>query len=373
MNSQASLLQRFKDIAAGIVEPLAQKTDEEARFPEEALAALARAGLMGLPYPKEAGGAGSTYREYIEGVEILARACASTAVCYATHVALACYPIWAFGTSEQKEAFLRPLLEGRNLGAFALTEREAGTDVGALHTTAVRARGGYVLNGGKIYITNAGRAHTYIVFARTGGPGPGGISAFLVSHQDKGLFLPPPQKKLGIRGAWTGELLLRDLILPENRRIGKENEGFAIAMKALSIGRIGIAAQATGIAQRALEESLHRLTRRKQFGSLLAEFQGLRWKAADMYTRIEASRQLTIHAAELLDKGCSIGTASSAAKLFASESAVQCTAEAMQIAGGEGYMSGSVVERLYRDAKITQIYEGTSEVQRIVIAKYLLT
>ena len=350
MNSQASLLQRFKDIAAGIVEPLAQKTDEEARFPEEALAALARAGLMGLPYPKEAGGAGSTYREYIEGVEILARACASTAVCYATHVALACYPIWAFGTSEQKEAFLRPLLEGRNLGAFALTEREAGTDVGALHTTAVRARGGYVLNGGKIYITNAGRAHTYIVFARTGA-----------------------QKKLGIRGAWTGELLLRDLILPENRRIGKENEGFAIAMKALSIGRIGIAAQATGIAQRALEESLHRLTRRKQFGSLLAEFQGLRWKAADMYTRIEASRQLTIHAAELLDKGCSIGTASSAAKLFASESAVHCTAEAMQIAGGEGYMSGSVVERLYRDAKITQIYEGTSEVQRIVIAKALLT
>ena len=363
----------FTDIAEHVAEPRAEIIDKEARFPDEAFAELGRHHLMGLPYPHEVGGGGASYQDYVQGVEILSRACAATGCCYTTHVGLACYPLWRFGSDSQQQMFLRPMFEGRYLGSFALTERQAGTDVGGILTTAERVGGGYLLNGSKIYITNAGRAYVYIVFARTGKGRTQDISAFVVTRDDEGLVVSPPQQKMGIRGAWTSKVQFENLYVPESRRISDEGDGFFIAMESLNIGRLGIAAQATGIAQRALKESCSHLRQRRQFGRSLSEFQGLRWKIADMYARIEASHRLVLHAALLLDRGEGVKSAASAAKLLASETAVQCASEAVQIAGGEGYLIGSTVERLYRDAKITQIYEGTSEVQKMILAESLLS
>ena len=320
---------------------MAERCDEESLFCGESVRALADAGFMGLPYPPEQGGRGSSYESYVRCVERLSKACPSVGVTYATHVGLACHPLHAFGSPMQKESFLRPMLRGDKLGAFALTEPEAGSDVGAIATTAELDGGFYVINGHKIFITNAGRADIYILFARTGGQGTEGLSAFVVCSDDAGLLISAPQRKMGIRGAQTCELFLRNLCIPADRLIGRPGDGFRIAMETLDGGRLGIAAQAVGIADAAFDEACVRLKERRQF---------------------------TLYAARLRDGGKRFRAEASAAKLVASEAAVWCASEAVQICGGSGYLQGSVAERLYRDAKITQIYEGTSEVQRMVIA-----
>lgn len=351
---------------------MAERCDEESLFCGESVRALADAGFMGLPYPPKLGGRGSSYESYVRCVERLSKVCPSVGVTYATHVGLACHPLHAFGSPMQKESFLRPMLRGDKLGAFALTEPEAGSDVGAIATTAELDGGFYVINGHKIFITNAGRADIYILFARTGGQGTEGLSAFVVCSDDAGLLISAPQRKMGIRGAQTCELFLRNLCIPADCLIGRPGDGFRIAMETLDGGRLGIAAQAVGIADAAFDEARARLKERRQFGRALEHFQGLRWKAADMWAKVEAARQLTLYAARLRDGGKRFRAEASAAKLVASEAAVWCASEAVQICGGSGYLQGSVAERLYRDAKITQIYEGTSEVQRMVIASGVL-
>ncbi len=368
----SSVSERLAEVVSTVVRPMAAQCDEESLFCGAAIRALAKAGLMGLPYPESMGGGGCSHECYVRCVEQLSGACAATGVTYATHVALACYPLFAFGTSTQKETFLRPMLTGEKLGAFALTEPEAGTDVASLSTVAERDGAFYVVNGHKIFITNAGRADTYILFARTEEAGPEGISAFIVSREDAGLVISAPQRKMGICAAQTGELFFRNLCIPADRILGRAGDGFRIAMETLDGGRLGIAAQAVGIASAAVEESCRRLRSRRQFGRALEHFQGLRWKVADMWARTEAARQLVLHAARLRDAGQPFRTEASAAKLIASETAVFCASEAVQICGGSGYLKGSAAERLYRDAKITQIYEGTSEVQRMVIASSIL-
>ena len=369
---EATLWQRLDEIITRTVRPMAERCDEESLFCGESVRALADAGFMGLPYPPELGGRGSSYESYVRCVERLSKACPSVGVTYATHVGLACHPLHAFGSPMQKESFLRPMLRGDKLGAFALTEPEAGSDVGAIATTAELDGGFYVVNGHKVFITNAGRADVYILFARTGGQGTEGLSAFVVCSDDAGLLISAPQRKMGIRGAQTCELFLRNLCIPADRLIGRPGDGFRIAMETLDGGRLGIAAQAVGIADAAFDEACVRLKERRQFGRTLEHFQGLRWKAADMWAKVEAARQLTLYAARLRDGGKRFRAEASAAKLVASEAAVWCASEAVQICGGSGYLQGSVAERLYRDAKITQIYEGTSEVQRMVIASGVL-
>ena len=369
---EATLWQRLDEIITRTVRPMAERCDEESLFCGESVRALADAGFMGLPYPPEQGGRGSSYESYVRCVERLSKVCPSVGVTYATHVGLACHPLHAFGSPMQKESFLRPMLRGDKLGAFALTEPEAGSDVGAIATTAELDGGFYVINGHKIFITNAGRADIYILFARTGGQGTEGLSAFVVCSDDAGLLISAPQRKMGIRGAQTCELFLRNLCIPADRLIGRPGDGFRIAMETLDGGRLGIAAQAVGIADAAFDEACVRLKERRQFGRTLEHFQGLRWKAADMWAKVEAARQLTLYAARLRDGGKRFRAEASAAKLVASEAAVWCASEAVQICGGSGYLQGSVAERLYRDAKITHIYEGTSEVQRMVIASGVL-
>lgn len=369
---ESKMWHSLNDIITLTVEPHSSRCDNESLFCGDAIQAFAKAGFMGLTYPVEAGGCGGSYEFYVRCVEKISKACAATGVTYATHVALASYPLYAFGSLLQKEIFLRELLKGDKLGAFALTEPDAGTDVGAITTTAELDGGFYVINGHKIFITNAGRADIYILFARTSGTDKDGLSAFIVCKDDAGLQISAPQRKMGIRGAQTCELFFHNLCIPMDRLIGKAGDGFHIAMETLDVGRLGIAAQSVGIAEAALDEAKKNLQKRRQFGRELERFQGLRWKLADMWTKIEAARQLTLYAARLRDEGKSFRTEAAAAKLIASEAAVWCASEAVQICGGYGYLQGSVAERLYRDAKITQIYEGTSEVQRMVIASSLL-
>lgn len=357
--------------AAALAADLADTLDAEARFPAEALRMLADRGLMGLPYPVALGGGGASYTDYIKGVELLAQACASTAVVYCTHVALACHPLFAFGTAAQQQTFLRPLLRGECLGAFALTEPEAGTDVGSMATRATRVGQDYVLHGRKTFITNAGQAGVYIVFARTADDRRKGLSAFVVTPDDAGFCCGDVQPKLGIRAAHTRELFFEGVRLSADRLLGAEGQGFRIAMATLDGGRVGIAAQATGIAAAALNLAVQRLKSREQFGKPLSSFQGLRWKAADMALRVQMARLLTLEAARCRDAGQPCSVPAAMAKLQASETAMRCAEEAIQLFGGAGYLQGSTVERLFRDARITTIYEGTSEVQRMVIADAL--
>lgn len=354
------------------IAPTAGIRDEEERFDRSLFDQMGELGLTGIPWSEDIGGAGSDFLSYVIAVEELSRVCASMGVTLSAHISLASWPLYAYGSAEQKERFLRPLAEGKKLGAYGLTEPGSGSDAAGMKTTAVREGDEYVLNGNKIFITNGGEAEIYIVFAVTD---PAlkhkGISAFIVEKGTPGFSFGKKEKKLGIRSSPTLEIIMEDCRIPADQLLGAEGEGFTIAMRTLDGGRNGIAAQAVGIAQGALDAALAYAKERRQFGKALIEQQAIQFKLADMATQIEAARLLTYQAAWLESKGESYGKASAMAKLLAGDTAMQVTTEAVQIFGGYGYTREYPVERMMRDAKITQIYEGTNEIQRIVIAKYL--
>jgi butyryl-CoA dehydrogenase len=370
---QEMLQNLYREFADNEVAPLAAEIDETGDFPSETVSKMAKLGILGLPFPKEYGGAGADTLSYAMAVEELSRVCASTGVIVSAHVSLGANPIYQFGTAEQKEKYLIPLCKGEKLGAFGLTEPNAGTDASNQQTIAVLDGDNYVLNGSKIFITNGGKADTYIVMAATD-PSKGlkGISAFIVEANIPGFTCGPKENKMGIRASSTTELIFQDCLVPKENLLGREGEGFKIAMQTLDGGRIGIAAQALGIAQGALEEAVKYAKERQQFKKPIGAFQAIQWMIADMATEVEAARLLVYRAAWLKDNKKPFGQASAMAKLFAAEVAMKVTTKAVQVHGGYGYMKDYKVERYMRDAKITEIYEGTSEVQRMVIASSVL-
>jgi len=373
--SEEQLLIRgmVKEFAASEVAPIAAEIDRNHRFPEESIPKLAKLNLLGVPYPEEFGGAGADNVSYVLVIEELARVCASTAAIVSGHTSLGTWPIFEFGTSAQKEKYVTNLASGSMLGAFAITEPGAGTDAAAGKATAVVDGDEYVLNGSKIFITNGGYADVYIVTAMTDlAAGTRGISAFIVEKGAPGFSVGEKEHKMGIKASSTTPLYFSDCRIPKDALLGKEGKGFKIAMAALDGGRIGIAAQALGIAQGAFDASIAYAKERVQFGKPLAALQAIQWMIADMATDIDAARLLVYRAAWNKDQGLPFGTAASMAKLFASETSTRVADRAIQIHGGYGYTESYPVERAYRDAKITELYEGTSEVQRMVIAGSLL-
>jgi len=359
----------FREFAEKEVKPLAQKVDEEEYFPIETVKKMAEIGMMGIPFPKEIGGAGGDYLTYIIAVEELAKVCATTSIILSAHTSLCCWPIFNFGTQQQKEKYLRPLLKGEMIGAFALTEPNAGSDAGNQQTTAKLVGDYYILNGSKIFITNGGVADVFIVFAMTDkSKGTKGISAFIVEKSFEGFKIGKPEKKMGIRGSSTTELIFEDCKVPKENLLGSEGMGFKIALQTLDGGRIGVGAQALGIAEGAIDEVLRYVKERKQFGKSIGSFQGIQWYIADMITKTRAAKLLVYDAAIKKDKGILTSADAAMAKKYASDVAMEVTTQAVQIFGGYGYTRDYPVERMMRDAKITQIYEGTNEVQKMVIA-----
>jgi butyryl-CoA dehydrogenase len=372
-DEQQLIRDAVREFAEAEVAPIAAELDREHRFPRELLPKMADMNLMGVPYPEKAGGAGADYLSYIIVMEELSRACASTAVILSAHTSLATWPIFKFGTEAQKDQYLPDMTSGRRLGAFALTEPAAGTDAGAGTATATLHADGYALNGSKMFITNAPYADVYIVFAKTDPErGTRGISAFIVEKDTPGFSVGEAEHKLGIRGSSTPPIYFSDCRVPKEALLGGEGDGFKIAMQTLDGGRIGIAAQALGIAQAALDASVAYAKERVQFGKPIASLQAIQWMIADMATEVDAARLLVYRAASCVDNGQPYSTEGAMAKLFASEVATRVAGKAIQIHGGYGYTESYPVERNYRDAKITEIYEGTSEVQRMVIARNAL-
>ncbi len=356
------------------VKPLAEEVDEEERFPIETVKKMAEIGLLGVPFPKEYGGQGGDNLGYAMVVEELSKYCGTTGVIVSAHTSLCANPIYMFGTEEQKQKYLVPLAKGEWLGAFGLTEAGAGTDAAGQQTTAVLDESGenYIINGSKIFITNAGYADVYIIIAMTTkGIGTRGCSAFIVHKDMPGFSVGKKEKKLGIKGSSTCELIMENCIVPKENLLGKEGKGFAVAMKTLDGGRIGIAAQALGIAEGAILETIKYTKERKQFKKSIASFQNTQFQLADMHTKTEAAKFLVYNAACTKDADLPYGNEAAMAKLFAAEVASDVTRRAVQLFGGYGYTREYPVERMMRDAKITEIYEGTSEVQRMVIAANL--
>ena len=366
--------QMIKDFAENEVKPLAQEIDEEERFPAETVAKMAKLGLFGIIIPKEYGGAGAGYREYITAVEELSKHCGTTGVILSAHTSLCAAPILEHGTEEQKQKYLPDLATGRKLGAFGLTEPNAGTDASNQQTVAVEMEDHYLLNGTKIFITNAGVAETYVVIAVTGkGPKGPEMTAFIVEKSFEGFTFGKHEKKMGIRGSATCELIFENVKVPKENMLGKRGDGFKIAMKTLDGGRVGIAAQALGIAAGALDTTVAYVKSRKQFGRSLSAFQNTQFQLADMSTKVAAARALVYIAADAKQaKLPTLSVNAAQAKLFAAEVAMEVTTKAVQLHGGYGYTREYPVERMMRDAKITEIYEGTSEVQRMVISNALL-
>ena len=365
-------LNMIREFAEKEVKPLAAEVDEEERFPIETVRKMGPLGIMGIPIPKEYGGAGGDVLSYAMCVEELAKVCGTTAVIVSAHTSLCAAPIFENGTEEQKMKYLPDLATGEWIGAFGLTEPNAGTDASAQQTFAVKEGDHYVLNGSKIFITNAEYADVYIIMAMTDkSQGTRGISAFIVEKSFPGFSVGKKEKKMGIRGSATCELIMENCIVPAENLLGKEGKGFSIAMKTLDGGRIGIASQALGIAQGAMDETVKYTKERKQFGKPLCKFQNMQFQLADMQTRIEASRLLVRKAAWKKDGKIPYSADAAMAKLFAAETAMEMTTKAVQYHGGYGYTREYPVERMMRDAKITEIYEGTSEVQRMVIAGQL--
>lgn len=370
---QLEMQEMFRDFAQKVVAPKAIEVDETHEFPVETVDQMKELGFMGIPFSEEYGGSDLGILTYILAVEELSRACATTGVILSAHTSLGAGAIDAYGTDEQKEKYLTPLASGEKLGAFALTEPDAGTDAAGQKTVAVLDGDHYVLNGSKIFITNAGYADTYVVFAMTDkSQGTKGISAFIVEKDYEGFSLGTKEKKMGIHGSSTYELVFKDCKVPKENLLGQEGKGFGIAMKTLDGGRIGIAAQALGIAQGALDKTVKYVKERKQFGRSIAQFQNTQFRLADLEARIQAARLLTYKAAWLKDQGEPYGVEAATAKLFASETASYVTNKCVQLHGGYGYSQEYEVERMMRDAKITEIYEGTSEVMRMVISGALL-
>jgi len=370
---QKMLKAMVRDFAEKEIEPIAAQIDEDATFPAEAIKKAAEIGLMGTGYPEEYGGSGGGAVEQAIVFEELARVCAATSVILIVTNELAGYPMYSHGSEEQKQKFLVPLLKGEKLGAFGLTEAGAGSDVAAMETTATKGNGGYTLNGNKLFISNGAEADIIIAFATVDkSQGYRGVTAFIVEKDTPGYSVGKHERKLGIRASSTTELIFEDCFVPEENRLGDEGRGFRIALETIDASRIGIAAQAVGIAQAAFEKSLAYAQERQQFGQPIASFQAIQWMLADMATQIDAARLLTHRAAYFKDQGLSFIKEASMAKVFAAEAAMWVTTKAVQVHGGYGYVKDYPLERYFRDAKITEIYEGTSEMQRMTIARQLL-
>ena len=366
-------LQMVRSFAENEVKPLAAEVDDQERFPMETVRKMAKLGMMGIPVPKEYGGAGGNTQLYIRAVEELSRVCATTGVILSAHTSLCMAPIMENGTEEQKQKYLPKLASGEWIGAFGLTEPNAGTDAAMQQTVAVDAGDHWVLNGTKIFITNAAYADVFIVMAMTDkSKGVKGISAFIVEKGFPGFSIGKKEAKMGIRGSATCELIFENCIVPKENLLGVMGKGFNLAMKTLDGGRIGIAAQALGIAQGAMDETVKYTKERKQFGASIASFQNTQFQLADLETKINAARFLVRSAAWKKDMKLPYTKDAAMAKLFAAETAMEMTTKAVQFHGGYGYTREYPVERMMRDAKITEIYEGTSEVQRMVIAGHLL-
>ena len=370
---QQMMKKLFAEFAEKEVKPLAAEVDEDERFPRENVEKMKACKMMGIPFGREYGGAGADYLSYILAVEELSKKCGTTGVVLSAHTSLGTWPIEHFGTEEQKNKYLHDLCTGKKLAAFGLTEPNAGTDAAGQQTTAVKDGDDYILNGTKIFITNAGEADVYVIFAMTDKTkGTHGISAFIVEKGMPGFTVGQHEKKLGIRGSATSELIFNNVRLSKDHLLGQEGKGFKIAMMTLDGGRIGIAAQALGIAQGAIDETVPYVKARKQFGRSIAKFQNTQFQLADMQVKTDAARWLVYDAAMKKEKGLPYSVEAAKAKLFAAEVAMEVTTKAIQLMGGYGYTRDYPVERMFRDAKITEIYEGTSEVQRMVISGAML-
>jgi alkylation response protein AidB-like acyl-CoA dehydrogenase len=355
------------------VEPIASEIDKNHRYPHESVQRMAELGIMGMSIPEKFGGTGGDYLSYILAVEQLARVSASHGGILSVHLSVGTHPILKFGDEKQKNKYIPQLASGKMLGAFALTEPDAGSDASAIKTSAKLDGDSYILNGGKIFITNGGYAGIFIVFASTDkSKGIKGLSAFIVERSFPGISIGPNEEKMGMNGQSTTEVYFNDCIVPAENLLGKEGEGFKIAMWALNGGRISVAAQGLGLAQGALDAAIAYSKLRVQFGKPICENQGIQWMLADMAVKVETARLLIYHAARVKDSGEDYSRLSAMAKLYAAQVAVECSRTALQIHGGVGYTKSFAVERFYRDAKVIEIYEGTNEIQRTVIARSLL-
>jgi acyl-CoA dehydrogenase len=368
---QQMMRKMVQDFAEKEIVPFVERM-EDGEFPREIVRKMGELGLMGIPIPEKYGGSEMDFTSYIIAIHELSKVSATVGVILSVHTSVGTNPILYFGTEEQKQKYVPKLASGKYLGAFCLTEPGAGSDAASLKTKAILKDGHYVLNGSKVFITNGGEADTYIVFARTSMDGGSkGISAFIVEKGTPGLAIGKDEHKMGLYGSRTVQLTFEDMKVPQENLLGAEGEGFKIAMANLDAGRIGIAAQALGIAEAALEAAAAYAKERQQFGKPIAAQQGVGFKLADMATAVEASKLLVYQAANLRQEGLKCGKEASMAKLFASKTAVETAIEAVQVFGGYGYTKEYPVERYFRDAKVTEIYEGTSEIQRIVISKFL--
>lgn len=366
------VLRLVREFAEREVAPRAAAIDETGDFPADLVQRMGELGLMGIPIPEEYGGAGLSYGVFAQAVETLCRACATTGLIMDVNTSLCSEPILLFGSEEQKQRLLTPLARGERLGALAMTEAEAGSDAAGIQTSAMRDGDVYRLNGRKVFCTNGGRAGTYVVTAVTDAhAGHRGISDFVVEREFPGVSFGNPLRKMGISGSATCDVILQNVPVPATNRLGEEGMGFRITMETLDAGRIGIAAQATGIAQAALDDALTYAGQRRQFGQPIAEFQAIQMMIADMAVQVEAARLLYLRAAALRDKGLPCAKESAMAKFFAGDAAMRVTTDAVQVFGGYGYIKDFPVERHMRDAKITQIYEGTNQIQRVVVARSL--
>ncbi|AJA48928.1 acyl-CoA dehydrogenase, short-chain specific [Clostridium pasteurianum DSM 525 = ATCC 6013] len=366
---QELVRQMVREFAETDVKPIAAEIDETERFPMENVKKMAKYGMMGIPFSREYGGAGGDTLSYILAVEELSKVCGTTGVILSAHTSLCASLIDQFGTPAQKEKYLTPLAKGEKIGAFGLTEPNAGTDAAGQQTVAVIDGDNYIINGSKIFITNGGVADIFVIFAMTDrSKGTRGISAFIIEKGFKGFSIGKVEDKLGIRASSTTELIFEDMVVPKENMIGKEGKGFGVAMKTLDGGRIGIAAQALGIAEGAFNEAKEYMKERKQFGRELYKFQGLSWMMADMEVAIESARLLVYKAAWKKDQKLPYTVDAARAKLHAANVAMDVTTKAVQLFGGYGYTKDYPVERMMRDAKITEIYEGTSQVQQLVIS-----
>jgi alkylation response protein AidB-like acyl-CoA dehydrogenase len=370
---EQSILDLVREFATEQVLPRAEEIDERAEYPADLVAKMAQLGLMGVPFPEKYGGAGQSYLVFARIVEELCRACASTGLIMDVNISLCGEPIMVFGSEEQKQRYLVPLATGEKLGALAMTEPEAGSDAASITTTAVLKNDHYVLNGRKIFITNGEVADIYVVTSVTDKErGPNGITDFIVEKDMPGVSFTTHYDKMGIRGAPTTDVVLEQVEVPVENVLGGEGNGFKVTMDTLDAGRIGIAAQAVGIARAGLEDAVEYARTRQQFGAPISSFQGLQFMLADMATQVHAARSLMLRAAYLRDKEIPCARESSMAKLFAGDTAMKVTTDAVQVFGGYGYIQEYPVERHMRDAKITQIYEGTQQIQRVVIARQVV-
>jgi len=370
---QLMLRDMVRKFAKERIEPVASENEQTKTFPRDIIEDASEMGLMGVAFPEEYGGAGMDYISYMIAIEEISRACASTGVIISAHSSLACYPIYRFGTEEQKQKYLPDMLSGKKIGSFSLSESNAGSDAGNTQTTAVKKGDKWILNGSKLWATNGREADVFVLLASTDpSQKTRGVTAFIVDANTPGYSVGKVEKKLGIRASSTTEIILDNVELPESALLGEINKGFKIAMETLDGGRIGIASQALGIARASIEDAITYAKGREQFGQPISNFQAIQWMIADMWCRYESAWLLAWRASKMKNEGLNYSREAAMAKLVASETAMYCANKCIQIHGGNGYTEEFKAERYYRDAKITEIYEGTSEIQRLVISRSLI-